>query len=67
MQFKAAGDRLRVFHALASDHSFEAEVTIETNGTPEFGFVLDYGPKAFTGIGYLDGQTVLIKGRQPFL
>jgi len=67
LQFEAAGDRLRVFHALASDHNYEAEVTIDIDGSPEVGFVLYYGREAFAGIGYLDGQAVLIKGGQPFL
>ena len=67
VSFEAAGDRLRVLHALASDHNYEAEVTIDIDGSPEAGFVLYYGPGAFAGIGYLDGQAVLLKGGQPFL
>ena len=67
VEFDAAGDRPRVLHALASDHNYEAELTIDIDGSPEVGFVLYYGRDAFAGIGYLDGQVVLIKGGQPFL
>ena len=67
VEFDAAGDRPRVLHALASDHNYEAEMTIDIDGSPEVGFVLYYGRDAFAGIGYLDGQAVLIKGGQPFL
>ena len=67
VSFEAAGDRLRVFHALASDHNYEADVTIDIDGSPEVGFVLYYGQEAFAGVGLLDGQVVLIKGGRPFL
>ena len=60
-------DRPRVLHALASDHNYEAEVAIDMDGSPEVGFVLYYGPDAFGGIGYLDGQAALIKGGRSFL
>ncbi len=66
MSSEAAGDRLRVFHALASDHNYKAEVAIDIDGSPEVGFVLDYGREAFAGDGLLDGQVVLIKGGRPF-
>ena len=67
VEFDAAGERPRVLHALASDHNYEAEVTIDIDGSPEVGFVLYYGRDAFAGIGYLNGQAVLIKGGRPFL
>ena len=67
VSFEAAGDRLRVFHALASDHNYEAEVSIDIDGSPEVGFVLYYGQEAFAGIGLLDGQAVLIKDGRPLL
>lgn len=66
VSFEAAGDRLRVLHAIASDHNYEAEVTIDVDGSPEVGFVLYYGREAFAGIGLIDGQAVLIKGGRPF-
>ena len=65
VQFEAAGDSLRVFHAIASDHNYEAEVTIDIDGSPEVGFILYYGREAFAGIGYRNGQAVLLKGGQP--
>ena len=66
VSFEAAGDRIRVLHAIASDHNYEAEVTIDVDGSPEVGFVLYYGREAFAGIGLIDGQAVLIKGGRPF-
>ena len=67
VSFEATGDRLRVLHALASDHNYETEVSVSFDGSPEVGFVLYYGPEAFAGIGHLDGQAVLIKAGRPFL
>ncbi len=66
VRFDAAADRLRVLHALPSDHSYEAEVTLDIEGSPEVGFVLYYGTESFAGIGLLDGRAVLIKGGRPF-
>ena len=64
VEFDAAGDRPRVLHAIASDHNYEAEMTIDIDGSPEVGFVLYYGRDAFAGIGHLNGQAVLINGGQ---
>ena len=63
--FEAAGDQLRVVHAVASDRSYDASVEIGIEGSPEVGLVLYYGPEAFAGIGLLDGQAVLVKDGQP--
>ncbi len=67
VEFEAVGDRLRVLHALAADHSYEAEVAIDIDGSPEVGFVLYYGPEAYAGIGLVDGHVALVKGGRPFL
>ena len=65
--FEAGGDSLRVFHALASDHNYEVEVTIDIDGSPEVEFVLFYGREAFAVIGCRNGHAVLLKGGQPIL